>query len=107
VVTRNPATVVKPVGQQTPAPRQLSDREEEALLAAVSAAGTLRDRTLIVVLLHTGLRAGEVCGLLRSDRTIGKRSGSLRVTGKRQKQREVPLNATARAALQEYLPMLP
>ena len=107
MVTRNPATVVKPVGQQTPAPRQLSDREEEALLATVTAFGTLRDRTLIVVLLHTGLRAGEVCGLERTDLTIGKRSGTVQVTGKRNKQREVPLNATARAALQEYVPTLP
>jgi integrase/recombinase XerC len=34
IAARNPARVVKPVGQQTAAPRHLSDREEEALLAA-------------------------------------------------------------------------
>ncbi len=107
IVARNPATVVKPVGQQTTAPRHLSDREEESLLAAVGASGTLRDRTLIVVLLHTGLRASEVCSLGRADVTLGKRSGSLRVTGKHNKYREIPLNATARAALQEYLPTFP
>lgn len=107
ILARDPAKVVKPVGQQTPAPRHLSDRDEEALLAAAGIAGTLRDRTVIVVMLHTGLRAGEVCGLSRIDVTLGKRSGSLRVTGKHNKEREVPLNATVRAALQEYLPSLP
>ena len=106
VVTRNPASVVKPVGQQPPAPRQLSNRDEEMLLAAVTASGTLRDRALIVVLLHTGLRASEICGLQRDDVTLGKRSGTVVVTGKRNKQRDVPLNATARAALQEYLSTL-
>jgi integrase/recombinase XerC len=43
----------------------------------------------------------------RADVTLGKRSGSLRVTGKHNKYREVPLNATARTALQEYLPTFP
>jgi integrase/recombinase XerD len=107
IVTRNPANIVKPVGQQLAAPRHLSDREEEALLAAVNQAGTLRDRTLIIVLLHTGLRASEVCGLVQADVTLGKRSGTLRVTGKHNKYREIPLNTTARSALHEYLPTLP
>jgi integrase/recombinase XerC len=107
IVTRNPASIVKPVGQQPAAPRHLSDREEEALLAAVNEAGTLRDRTLIIVLLHTGLRASEVCSLGRADVTLGKRSGTLHVTGKNNKYREIPLNSTARTALQEYLPTFP
>ena len=38
---------------------------------------------------------------------LGKRSGTPEVIGKRNKHREVPLNATARAALGEYLPTLP
>jgi integrase/recombinase XerD len=104
IVARDPAKVVKPVGQQESAPRHLSDQDEEALLAAVGAAGTLRDRTLIVLMLHTGLRASEACHLEVADVTIGKRSGSLRVTGKHNKVRDVPLNATARGALKEYMP---
>jgi integrase/recombinase XerD len=106
VLPRDPAKVVKSVGQQAASPRHLSDRDEEALLAAVCTSGTLRDRTLIVLMLHTGLRAGEVCQLGRGDVTIGKRSGSLRVTGKHNKVRDVPLNASARGALKEYLPTL-
>jgi len=106
-IGRNPAAVVKPVGQEAAAPRQLSDTEEEALVAAVTAHGTPRDRALIVLMLHTGLRAGEVCGLRRDDVTLGKRSGVVRVTGKRNKYREIPLNATARASLDGYLSTLP
>jgi integrase/recombinase XerC len=37
---------------------------------------------------------------------LGKQSGFLEILGKRNKYREVPLNATARKALEEYLPTL-
>ncbi len=106
VIARNPSTVVKLVGMEPTAPRQLSDAEEDALVAAVAATGSARDRAMIVVMLHTGLRASEICGLRRRDITLGRRSGVVCVTGKRNKYREVPLNATARQALQEYLPLL-
>lgn len=106
VLPRDPAKVVKPVGQQDAAPRHLSDQDEEALLAAVNTSGTLRDQTVIVLMLHTGLRASEVCQLERADVTVGKRSGSLRVTGKHNKMRDVPLNASVRGVLTEYLPTL-
>jgi integrase/recombinase XerD len=88
-------------------PRHLDDQEEQALVAAVMKAGSLRDRVLIVLLLHTGLRAREICRLQRDQVKLGKRSGFLEVIGKRNKYREVPLNATARKALEEYLPTLP
>jgi integrase/recombinase XerD len=102
---RDPAKVVKLVGEEAHAPRHLSDHEEEALLTAVTAHGSVRDRTIITLLLHTGLRASELCELRCEDVQLGRRSGTLRVRGKRNKYREVPLNATARAALQDYLPM--
>ncbi len=38
---------------------------------------------------------------------LGKRSGLLEIIGERNKYREVPLNATARKVLEEYLPTLP
>jgi integrase/recombinase XerC len=41
------------------------------------------------------------------DVTVNKRSGVLRVRGKRNKYREVPLNSTAREALTAYLATLP
>ncbi|MFL5627727.1 MAG: tyrosine-type recombinase/integrase [Ktedonobacteraceae bacterium] len=103
----DPSVVVKLVGQEETAPRHLDDQEEQALVAAVTKAGNLRNRVLIVLLLHTGLRAREICQIRRDQVKLGKRSGFLEVTGKRNKYREVPLNATARKALEEYLPTLP
>jgi integrase/recombinase XerD len=107
IITYDPSVAVKLVGQEEGAPRHLDDQEEQALVAAVTKAGNLRDRVLIVMLLHTGLRAREICRLRRDQVKLGKRSGFLEIIGKRNKYREVPLNATARKMLEEYLPTLP
>ncbi|MDP9317450.1 MAG: site-specific integrase [Chloroflexota bacterium] len=88
-------------------PRHLTDQEENALIAAVTTYGTLRDRAVLILALHTGLHAEELCTLQRSNVTLGKRSGHLAIYGKRNKYREVPLNGTVRAVLTEYLPTLP
>ena len=105
--TKQLVGTVKLVGQEESAPRHLDDQEEQALVAAVTKAGSLRNRVLIVLLLHTGLRAREICRLRRDQAKLGKRSGFLEIIGKRNKYREVPLNATARKVLEEYLPTLP
>jgi integrase/recombinase XerC len=107
LIAYDPSAAVKLVGQEASAPRHLDDQEEQALIVAVTKTGTLRDRVLIVLLFHTGLRAREICQLRRDLVKLGKRSGSLEIIGKRNKYREVPLNATARRALEEYLPTLP
>ena len=107
LISYNPSAPVKLVGEEEHAPRHLEDEEEQALVAAVTNEGTFRDRVLIVLLLHTGLRAGEICQLQRNQVKLGKRSGTLEVIGKRNKYREVPLNATARKVLEEYLATVP
>jgi integrase/recombinase XerC len=107
LIPRNPATPVKLIPAEASAPRQLEDDEEDALVTAVTTSGSLRDRTIIVFMLHTGLRAREVCLLQRQHVTLGKRSGRVQVYGKRNKYREVPLNATARQMLTDYLVELP
>jgi len=107
LVALDPARPVKLVPRVPTPPRHLSDKEEAALLAAVTAHGTPRDRTLLVTALHTGLRAEELCNLQRADLTIVARSGRVTVYGKRNKYREVPLNSTARAALSAWLATLP
>jgi integrase/recombinase XerC len=106
LITYDPSVAIKLVGQEGIAPRHLDDQEEQALVAAVTKAGNVRDRVLIVLLLHTGLRAREICRLRRDQVKLGKRSGFLEIMGKRNKYREVPLNATARKMLEEYLPTL-
>lgn len=103
IIQHDPSKAVKLVPTVEQAPRQLSDREEERLVASVKANGSLRDRTIIVLMLHTGLRAREVCQLHPADISIGERSGIVRVVGKRNNYREIPLNAIARRALEEYM----
>jgi integrase/recombinase XerC len=103
LIARSPASVVKLVPQTTRPAYHLADHEEAALVAAAEQTGSLRDRTLIVLMLHTGLRVNEVCSLQRNQVVVHKRGGYLKVWGKRNKYREVPLNATARQALEEYL----
>lgn len=103
LVARDPAKAVKLVPWVIPPPRHLTDKEEAALVSAVERYGSLRDRTMIVVGLHTGLRSEELCGLAPSHVKVAKRSGHLKVWGKRGKYREVPLNSTAREALSEWM----
>ena len=107
LLPRDSSKPVKLVAQEPRPPRHLTDKEEEALIAAASAGAQRRDYTLLVLMLHTGLRAREVCGLLREHVRLAKRSGTLAVWGKRNKYREIPLNTTARTALEQYLPLVP
>jgi len=107
LVARDPSRVVKLIPRTPQPPRHLTDREEEALMAAVSQHGNLRDRTLLIVALHTGLRAEELCGLKPEHVHLGRRSGHVSIYGKRNKYREVPLNSTARDALTSYVRTLP
>jgi len=107
LIQSDPARPIKFVPKEAVSPRHLSNEEEEALVAAVNAAGTLRDQAIITLLLHTGLRAQELCSLTRQQVHLGKRNGTLQVIGKRKKVREVPLNTTARSILNQYLKTLP
>jgi integrase/recombinase XerC len=61
-----------------------------------------RNYALVQLMLQTGLRIGEVAALRRADVTLRDRTGTVRVRhGKGLKEREVPLNATARRALRQ------
>src|SRR5918993_478979 len=61
-----------------------------------------RNYALVQLMLQTGLRIGEVAALRRADITLRERAGVLRVRhGKGLREREVPLNATARRALRQ------
>jgi integrase/recombinase XerD len=82
LVTRDTSRVVKLIPRTPQPPRHLTDREEEALMAAVSQHGNLRDRTLLIVALHTGLRAEELCRLKSEHVHLGRRSGHVSIYSK-------------------------
>jgi integrase/recombinase XerD len=88
-------------------PAGLTDSEVHALLRAAGASThglAARNYALAQVMLQAGLRVGEVAALRAADITLSDRSGTVRIRhGKGLKAREVPLNATARRALKQYL----
>lgn len=86
-----------------PLPKTLTEEEVEALLAApdISTALGMRDRTMLEVLYATGLRVTELVGL-RLDQ-VNLRQGVIRVVGKGDKERLVPLGEEALYWLDRYL----
>uniref|UniRef100_UPI001F5ECAB4 tyrosine-type recombinase/integrase n=1 Tax=Klebsiella variicola TaxID=244366 RepID=UPI001F5ECAB4 len=72
-------------------PKDLSEAQVERLLQAplVEQPLELRDKAMLEVLYATGLRVSELVGLTMSD--ISLRQGVLRVVGKGNKERLVPL----------------
>lgn len=87
-------------------PSALLEPEVHGLLRAAGQSPhglAVRNYALVQLMLQTGLRVGEVVELKVSDLVIYSRSGWVCVmNGKGHRQREVPLNATARRALSAY-----
>jgi integrase/recombinase XerD len=84
-------------------PRVLSIEQVMALLEAPQGAQprALRDRAILELLYATGLRASELCALRPADVLLEE--GIVRLRGKSDKERIVPLSRAACRALDEYL----
>ncbi|QZT33656.1 tyrosine-type recombinase/integrase [Caldalkalibacillus thermarum TA2.A1] len=95
--------VVQPPSYYTEAPKSLSQVERNRLIREVDRSGNKRDFAIVMMLLNTGLRVSELVSLDRSDVEISERKGSVRVVGKGNRERVIPLNKEARRALQKYL----
>ena len=67
-----------------------------------------RDASMVLFMLNTGLRLSETISLNLDDLEISERKGKVLVRqGKGNKERVVPLNTTAREAVQEWLKVRP
>jgi integrase/recombinase XerD len=89
-------------------PKALSEVETDRLLGAVVGTGPAvwRDRALLEVLYGTGARVSEVVGLNLGDVAEAMESTGvplIRVLGKGDKERVVPLGRQAREALAQWL----
>lgn len=84
-------------------PDVLTTDEIDRIIAAVdtSTVKGLRDSAMLEVLYSCGLRVSELTSLRMSDLFFGE--GYIRVTGKGDKQRLVPISAAARDKIQRYL----
>ena len=104
LILNNPAEGIRSVAEEPLAPRALERKEQLALLRAVRKSGNLRDLAIITMLLHTGMRVGELCNLRVSDITISTNSNMITVReGKGTKRRNIPLNSTVIGVLKDYL----
>jgi len=102
----NPAKRIKLVGRQEASSRQgLSSNEVNALLRQIqSSRDAVRNYAIAQILLQTGMRLDECSHLVLTDIEFGERSGRITIRfGKGNKARIVPLNASARASLADYL----
>jgi integrase/recombinase XerC len=120
-IVMDPTENVRSVKQSVAAPRWLDKHEQFALQRAIEKDLQLaqlryprryvtrrRDASLILFLLHTGLRLSEVVALELNDIQISERKGSVLVRrGKGNKERSVPLNSEARKAIQDWLAIRP
>ena len=89
------------------APRALTPKELKSFLWSLEQSKSLRNKTLVLILLHTGIRLGEVAALKVADVRVCRTRGSLTVLcGKGMRRREVPLNSSVRNILLEYIPAL-
>lgn len=84
-------------------PKDLTEAQVDALLAApaIDQPIELRDKAMLELLYATGLRVSELVGLSMSD--VSLRQGVVRVVGKGNKERLVPLGEEAVYWLEQYL----
>jgi integrase/recombinase XerD len=102
VTAENPTLQVSAPRIAAALPHSLSLVEVEALLRAPGGDDpfSLRDRAMLEVLYATGLRVSELIALRAEDFRFD--AGYLIAFGKRRKERVIPLNDTALAAVRNY-----
>jgi tyrosine recombinase XerC len=103
VVTHNPATVVSTPKLDSRLPRLVPADILTALLDTPSAdtAAGLRDRAILELLYATGVRVSELVGIDLED--LDRPQGQIRVTGKGDKQRIIPVHREALARIDAYM----
>lgn len=98
IIENDPAAPVAHPKYQNPPPRILSRMEYRALRDA--ARNDLRIKAIIELMLQTGVRIGEVANLkiedIKDDKIVIQAYES-------QPQREIPINTSAKQALEDYL----
>lgn len=103
VLSEDPTLQVESPKRGRPLPKSLSELDVEALLQAPDTSDALgfRDRAMLEMLYSSGLRVSELVGLQLSQ--INLRQGVIRVVGKGDKERLVPLGDEAADWLVRYI----
>ena len=103
IIDSSPAELIEAPKSSRPLPDTLSTEEIDRLIGSIEDNTTkgLRDRAILEVLYSCGLRVSEVCDLKLGDLFFGE--GYIRVIGKGDKQRLVPMSSIARSRIQLYM----
>jgi integrase/recombinase XerD len=102
-LTADPTANIPLPRHATPLPKNLGLADIEKLLAAADAGTPLdaRNRAMVELLFASGLRVSELCGLRLADCQTD--TGLVRVSGKGDRQRMVPMGASAMRAIDAWL----
>lgn len=104
IIEKDPAHAVKGPKKEKVLPQFLKESEANRLFDDVpwdmSSHKEVRARTLLLLLYTTGFRLAEVLNL--NDEDISFINNEIKVTGKRRKQRIVPMGNELSSALQQY-----
>jgi len=104
LVDKDPVHGVTGPKKGRPLPQFLKENEMDRLLDAESwteGFEDVRDRTIIMTFYETGIRLSELIGL--DDSMVDFSNRQLKVTGKRDKQRVIPLGEELLATLRDYM----
>ena len=101
-IKTDPSALMDGQKKSRPLPRVLSEDEVAGMIDGISGADArdVRDRAMLEVLYGCGLRVSEICALKLSDVVDG--GELLRVIGKGDRERVVPLGSSAGRALTAY-----
>jgi integrase/recombinase XerC len=104
-VTANPFKKVVPPKTAKPLPSFLKESEMNELLDKdvpdEDNFPQVRDRLIIDLFYSTGMRLSELIGL--TDETLDLNAGTLKVTGKRDKQRLIPFGTELKSSILHYM----
>jgi len=104
IIKNNPAEGIKKIRTNKPtAPKSFSDSDFRKIKRYVYRSQKKLWIVIFELLSKTGIRVSELINIRLSDITINERSGNLRVIGKNQKERNIPLHLDVRKAITSYM----
>jgi len=103
LVSSDPTVELESPKLGRPLPKSLSEEDVESLMAAAEGEDPLglRDRAMVEILYATGLRVSELVGLKLAQ--VDRNQGLIKILGKGNKERLVPLGEEARERVERYL----
>ncbi|MEN6445918.1 MAG: site-specific tyrosine recombinase/integron integrase [Candidatus Cloacimonas sp.] len=107
IINTNPMEKIKRPKYEVPLPKCFSEEEVRTLLSIPDSDSPfgIRNKAILETLYASGLRISELAGIRLQD--IDLKRGLVRITGKGNKQRIVPLGSYAIEAIENYLKVRP